>query len=171
MRAEQRPLVSAGTLLGIGLGGFVDGIVFHQVLQLHSMLTGRLPKTTIANVEINMFWDGIFHAVTWLMTALGVWLLFRAAQRRTVTWSSRTFVGSLALGWGLFNAVEGTIDHQILGLHHVVESLGLSVFDWAFLASGGGLAVAGWLAIRSDAGAAEDSSVVSGRTRPVTSRG
>jgi uncharacterized membrane protein len=26
----RRPLISAGTLLGIGLGGFVDGIVLHQ---------------------------------------------------------------------------------------------------------------------------------------------
>jgi uncharacterized membrane protein len=26
-------------LLGIGLGGFVDGIVLHQVLQWHHMLT------------------------------------------------------------------------------------------------------------------------------------
>jgi len=30
---------SAGILLGIGLGGFVDGIVLHQILQWHHMLT------------------------------------------------------------------------------------------------------------------------------------
>jgi nucleoside-diphosphate kinase len=29
-----------GILLGIGLGGFVDGIVLHQMLQWHHMLTG-----------------------------------------------------------------------------------------------------------------------------------
>ena len=28
-----------GLLLGVGLGGFVDGIVFHQVLQWHHVLT------------------------------------------------------------------------------------------------------------------------------------
>jgi uncharacterized membrane protein len=27
-------------LMGIGLGGFIDGIVLHQILQWHHMLTG-----------------------------------------------------------------------------------------------------------------------------------
>jgi uncharacterized membrane protein len=30
-----------GILLGIGLGGFVDGIVLHQILQWHHMLTSE----------------------------------------------------------------------------------------------------------------------------------
>lgn len=53
-----RPLIVSGIVLGIGLGGFVDGIVFHQLFQLHNMLTGRVPKTSVTNMEINMFWDG-----------------------------------------------------------------------------------------------------------------
>ena len=116
---DRRPLISAGTLLGIGLGGFVDGITLHQILQWHHMLSSRLPPTTLVNVEINMFWDGLFHAFTLAMTALGLALLWRAGQRADVPWSTRTFVGSLILGWGTFNLVEGTIDHQILGIHHV----------------------------------------------------
>jgi uncharacterized membrane protein len=148
MTADRRPLVTAGAVLGVGLGGFADGIAFHQLLQLHNMLTGRLPKDTIANVEINMFWDGMFHATTWLVTVAGVWLLFRVAQRRQADVPPRFFLGSLALGWGLFNLVEGVIDHHVLHLHHVVERLGPSVYDYAFLASGVILVVAGWLAVR-----------------------
>jgi uncharacterized membrane protein len=139
-----RPLVSAGTVLGIGLGGFVDGIVFHQLLQLHNMLTGWIPKTTIANVEINMFWDGLFHAATWLTTAVGVVMLFRAGERREVAWSRRAFAGALVFGWGLFNLVEGAIDHHLLGVHHVVEAAGLSIWDWAFLGSGAVFLALGW---------------------------
>ena len=30
---------SAGILLGVGLGGFFDGIVLHQLLQWHHMIT------------------------------------------------------------------------------------------------------------------------------------
>ena len=60
-----KPLIRAGIFLGIGMGGFFDGIVLHQLLQVHSMLTAKVPKDTIANVEINMFWDGMFHALTW----------------------------------------------------------------------------------------------------------
>jgi uncharacterized membrane protein len=47
-------------------------------------------------------------------------------------------------GWGLFNFVEGLIDHHVLHVHHVVERLGVSVWDWAFLGVGGiGLMVLG----------------------------
>lgn len=35
-----------------------------------------------------------------------------------------------------YNLVEGMIDHHILGIHHVVERLGLSMYDYIFLASG-----------------------------------
>jgi uncharacterized membrane protein len=133
----RRPLISAGTLLGIGMGGFVDGIVFHQILQVHAMLSARLPKTTLANVEVNMVWDGLFHAATWTVTALGIALLFRAGRRADVPWSGRTLFGSMVFGWGLFNLVEGVIDHHLLHVHHVYEPAGgVSIWDWLFLASG-----------------------------------
>jgi uncharacterized membrane protein len=149
MITNTRPLVSAGTLLGIGLGGFFDGILFHQLLQLHSMLSARLPKTSIPNLEVNMFWDGLFHAFTWITTLAGVALLFHAGGREDVPWSRRTFAGALLFGWGLFNFVEGVIDHHVLEVHHVVERLGTSVWDWAFLASGAILMAIGWMQIRT----------------------
>lgn len=146
---DYRPLITAGTILGIGMGGFVDGILFHQLLQVHNMLSAAVPKTTIANVEVNMFWDGLFHTFTWLMTALGIGLLWRAGKHAEVPWSTRAFVGSLFLGWGLFNLLEGIVDHYVLQIHHVVERLGLSVFDAAFVASGIIFIIGGLLAIRS----------------------
>jgi uncharacterized membrane protein len=82
-----KPLTRAGVFLGVGLGGFVDGILFHQILQIHAMLTARLPKDSIRNIEINMFWDGIFHSFTWAMTVVGLILLFRAHHVRNILWS------------------------------------------------------------------------------------
>ena len=41
-----------------------------------------------------------------------------------------------ALGWGLFNLVEGLIDHHLLHVHHVTETENHLVWDVAFLASG-----------------------------------
>ena len=146
---NRRPLIAAGTLLGIGMGGFVDGILFHQILQVHNMLSAKYPPTTLVNVEINMVWDGLFHALTWTMTALGLALLWRAGQRTDVPWSTRTFLGSMVLGWGLFNLVEGIIDHHLLNIHHVVERLGVSIWDFAFLGSGVVFIVGGWMLIRS----------------------
>ena len=77
----RRPLIAAGTLLGIGMGGFVDGILFHQLLQLHSMLSAQVTRSTVAGLEINMFWDGLFHVLTWTMTALGLALQVRRRLR------------------------------------------------------------------------------------------
>jgi uncharacterized membrane protein len=141
--------VAAGTLLGIGMGGFLDGISLHQILQLHNMLTGVRPKVTLADAEINMFWDGLFHALTWLMTALGLVLLFHAGKQREVPWSGKTLFGAMVMGWGLFNLVEGIIDHHILGIHHVVESMGLSIYDYAFLGSGVLFIGIGWSMVRA----------------------
>ncbi len=149
----RRPLIAAGTAIGIGMGGFVDGIVLHQLLQIHNMLSAKYPTRGIphdqlvVNLEINMFWDGLFHVLTWGMTALGIALLWRAAKNPDVTLKGSAFVGSLILGWGLFNLVEGIIDHHILHVHHVTETANHLMWDIAFLASGVGMIVVGLLVI------------------------
>ena len=148
-RSGFKPLIRAGVFLGIGMGGFFDGIVFHQLLQLHNMLTARMPKDTIPNIEVNMFWDGLFHAFTWSAVLIGLILLWRAVTKHRVLLSTKVYAGSMLLGWGLFNFIEGVIDHHILHLHHVVENLGVSVFDYAFLASGLILIGIGWSMVRT----------------------
>ena len=61
MSGSARPPRLPGFLLGVGLGGFVDGIVLHQILQWHHMLTGEnggeSPKT-VAGLEANTLVDG-----------------------------------------------------------------------------------------------------------------
>jgi hypothetical protein len=95
-RATHRgPLLASGLLLGTGLGGFVDGIVLHQILQWHNMLSSVRPPTTLVDMKINMVWDGLFHAFTWIVTAVGLGLLWRAGRREDVPWSGRTFVGAM----------------------------------------------------------------------------
>jgi uncharacterized membrane protein len=130
------PVVSAGILLGTGLGGFFDGILLHQILQWHNMLSTVRPPTDLVSMKVNMIWDGLFHAFTWIVTCLGVARLWRAGRRDDVPWSTRVFVGALILGWGLFNAIEGTIDHQLLGIHHVRPGPNEAAWDLAFLVLG-----------------------------------
>src|SRR4051794_41794286 len=66
-------------VMGLGLGGFVDGIVLHQVLQWHHMLTSTAghPMTTVAGLEANTLADGFFHLATWVIVAAGSWLMWR----------------------------------------------------------------------------------------------
>jgi uncharacterized membrane protein len=147
-RSVAGGIVSAGVFLGTGLGGFFDGILLHQILQWHNMLSSVRPPADLVSMKYNMVWDGLFHAFTWLMTSLGVWRLWRAGQRTDVVWSARTFVGSLVLGWGLFNFIEGLVDHQLLGIHHVHPGEGQLAWDLGFLAFGLLQIAAGFASIR-----------------------
>ncbi|HEY9891981.1 MAG TPA: DUF2243 domain-containing protein [Candidatus Sericytochromatia bacterium] len=142
-------LVAAGILIGAGLlAGFVDGILLHEILQWHHMITSIRPATNLSNLEINTLGDGLFHLGTWLMTVTGGVLLWRAGERRDVVWSGKIFGGSLLLGAGLFDVIEGIIDHQILGIHHVKPGPNQLVWDVGFLIFGAVLAIIGWIVLR-----------------------
>ena len=58
-----------------------------------------------------------------------------AAWRQGRTAPSWKFHGGLLLaGWGVFNLVEGLIDHHLLGVHHVRDDLGAPLsWDIGFL--------------------------------------
>lgn len=128
------PLTSAATVLGIGIGGFIDGIVLHQILQWHEMLSNKLPPTTYVTKSVNMFWDGIFHSFTLLVVLTGIILLWKLLSRRDIDRSANLLAGGLLLGWGLFNIVEGIIDHHLLKLHNVRElTPNIDAWNYGFL--------------------------------------
>ena len=147
---QSAPLIVAGIFLGIGLGGFFDGIVLHQILQWHHMLSNIRPLTTMSNIDMNTIWDGLFHAFDWIMTVIGVVLLWRAGGREDVPWSSNIYFGSILIGAGLFNVVEGVIDHHILGIHHVKPGPNQLIWDLGFLALGALLVVVGLVLVQKN---------------------
>jgi uncharacterized membrane protein len=149
----QRPLVVGGIWLGLGLGGFFDGIVFHQILQWHHMLTSAgYPPTSVANLNLNTLADGLFHAATYLFTLIGLVVLWRASTRSGIIWVARVLIGAILIGWGVFNLVEGLIDHQLLGIHHVRDDLpqGPAKLGWdvGFLVWGLLMLAIGWRLVR-----------------------
>jgi uncharacterized membrane protein len=133
---SYRPLILAGLVLGLGQGGFFDGIVFHQLLQWHHMFSSIETDMTIAGMELNTFGDGLFHLFDWLLTLVGIFLLWRAGQQAKDAWSGRVFIGALLLGAGLFNLVEGILDHHLLGIHHLKPGAHEFLWDLGFLGSG-----------------------------------
>ena len=137
MDMKTSPLERAGFVLGIGLGGFADGIILHQLLQWHHMVctTATCEVHTLAEFKKQTFQDGLFHLAMWLTVIGGVVMLFRALARSPLEASGKTLVGSLFVGWGCFNLIEGIINHHILGLHHVISgSPHQLTADLAFLA-------------------------------------
>lgn len=126
----------------------MDGIVLHQILQWHHMVShvAEYPVTTVAGLEVNTFGDGLFHVATWFLvlagsiSAIAAWRQGRLAPN----WSFH--FGLVLTGWGIFNLVEGLIDHQLLGVHHVRDDLGAPLgWDLAFLVFGVVLVAGGWL--------------------------
>lgn len=159
--ARTRGITAPGIVLGVGLGGFVDGILLHQILQWHHLLTSTdtdrigvpyYPADTVHGLKINTLWDGLFHTFTWLMVLTGLGLLYsRVQHERGRVWRSGVLGGWVLFGWGLFNVVEGLVDHQILAIHHVRGGAHQVAWDVSFLAFGVALIAVGWVVQRSAA--------------------
>jgi len=151
--AEREFPVSAGILFGLGLGGFFDGIVLHQLLQWHHMVTSAgYPADSVENLELNTLLDGVFHASTYVFVVLGLVMLWRTAHRTHLWWSGKLLLGTILMGFGIFNLVEGIIDHHLLGLHHVNETVPREqwvYWDIGFLVWGALMLVGGWMLYRS----------------------
>jgi uncharacterized membrane protein len=107
------------------------------------------PARCDASHEVNMFWDGMFHVLTWSMCVVGIGLLWSAAKRGARLPSTLSFAGWILMGAGGFNLFEGVIDHHLLQLHHVKELPDPLAWDLGFLALGGLLLIAvGWVVVR-----------------------
>lgn len=147
--AGRGRLLAAGVLLGVGLGGFFDGIVLHQILQWHHLVSTPTPPDTLENLEANTLADGLFHAATWVVTVAGVFVLATANGARQAAGGRRVLLGAALAGWGGFNLVEGLIDHHLLQLHHVRPGPDELLYDLGFLAWGAVMVVAGVVIARS----------------------
>ena len=151
----KAPAKAPAFLFGVGIGGFVDGIVLHQLLQWHHMLshTESGDPKTVAGLELNTLADGVFHSGMWVLVvaAAALTVLARRQGRLSPGWS---FHSGLALaGWGVFNVVEGLVNHQLLGIHHVRDDLGGPLaWDLGFLGLSLLMIAAGWLLHRRPSG-------------------
>jgi uncharacterized membrane protein len=123
--AAEGPLLSPAILLGIGLGGLLDGVVLHQILQWHHVLSadGCCPTTTVAGLEDNTLADGVFHLTVLIVTCAGAVAALTAWREGRLAPPWRAQIGGLLVGWGIFNLIDSA-NHFILEIHHVRDDLG-----------------------------------------------
>jgi uncharacterized membrane protein len=97
--------------------------------------------------------DGLFHAATYVFVVTGLIVVWRTARRRHLRWSSKLLAGTMLIGFGAFNLVEGLVNHhQLLGLHHVNETAPREqwiYWDVGFLVWGAAMLIGGWAVYRS----------------------
>ncbi len=132
-----------GTVLGFALGGFFDGILLHQILQWHHLLS-LVPG--LDDLRLQILWDGYFHALMYLLAAAGIWGLWRAG-RCAPDARGRTLVGAVAIGFGLWHVADAVLSHWILGIHRIrPDSPAPLAWDLLWLAGFGLVPVLlGWL--------------------------
>ena len=133
--AAAPPSRTSGLLYGLGLGGFVDGILLHEVLQWHHMVSSEYPTDTVAGLEVNTLADGLFHVATWF-------LVLAASIAALVAWLQahlKVLPAQLA-------PTPPSQDQQVRGVHHVRDDLGGPLsWDIGFLVLGALLVIGGWL--------------------------
>ncbi len=147
------PLVRAGLVLGMGFGGLADGIILHSILGWHHLIcagaTTYCQPTSVEQLQLENTEDGYFDLALWLVLLAGTAMIFNASRISGGAWSGRVLLGSMLIGSGLFNFIEGLVDHQILGIHHVLPGTQHQLlFDMLYLANGALFVVCGSLLVR-----------------------
>ena len=130
----------------------MDGIVLHQILGWHHLICANAlcRPASISQLQLENTQDGYFHLALWLVSLVGTAMLFFAARQSEPACHGRVLFGAMLAGAGLFNFVEGLVDHQILGIHHVLPGDPHQfLFDMLFLASGVFLVAIGTRLVRS----------------------
>ncbi|MDZ5471706.1 DUF2243 domain-containing protein [Bacillus sp. 31A1R] len=127
----KRKFISIGSfILGFGFFGALDGIIFHQILQWHSVIM----DTTRAGQIVS---DGVFHLAVTIALVIGGFLLWLGGNPTEHTKGLRMLIGGFLIGGGTFNFVEGIINHHILQIHRVKPGdPNALMYDLLFLASG-----------------------------------
>ena len=139
----------ASVVVGFGLGGLFDGIVLHQILQWHHLISTKLPPDDLAALQANTLADGIFHQVMWVIVVVGVVLLVR--DRPTIARPAfRDLTAGVLIGFGLFNLVDEAVFHVALDLHHIRPGPDVVFWDLAFTGWGIAMILLGlWLLRRA----------------------
>lgn len=150
-RGDDRSVLLAGGVIGFGFGGLVDVLVFHLVLRVHHLISGIVSPTTRRGLQLNLVADGLFSLAMMAIMTTGFVLFWRALPLSDESRSLGLFGGASVAGVGAFNFYDGTIDHYVLGLHHVTQwPPNPDVFDVLWVVGSIVLLAAGVLTIRAE---------------------
>lgn len=138
-------LLWAGYLLGFALGGFFDGILLHQVLQWHHLLTA-VERPPFKDIKIQLLADGIFHVLMYVIAIVALRSLWKAKQDYAVPNADRMLLANVFIGFGTWHILDGVLSHWILSIHHIrMDSEHVLLWDllW-FFTFGVAFVLIGW---------------------------
>jgi uncharacterized membrane protein len=143
----------SGYLLGFALGGFFDGILLHQILQWHHLLSG-VEGEAFRDIRVQILADGVFHALMYVVAAIGLVLLWRARREFAAAGADRLLFANVLVGFGLWHIIDGILSHWILGIHRIrMDTANPLFWDLVWLVVFGVVPLLiGWLMRRNSAG-------------------
>ena len=148
---NDRSVLLAGGVIGFGLGGLLDVLLFHLVLRAHHLISGIVPPTTPEGLQLNLVADGLFSLAMVGIAIVGFVPLWRALPLSDRSRALGLLTGAFVTGVGAFNFYDGTIDHYVLGLHHVTQwPPNPDIFDVLWIIGSMVLLAAGVLTIRAE---------------------
>jgi uncharacterized membrane protein len=146
------PLRLPSFLLGFALGGFLDGILLHQILQWHHVVSG---VTDAADLRLQTWADGLFHAAHYLLMVAGLVMLHRRRRVLAEPGAGRLVTGWALLGFGAWHLLDAVLNHWLLGLHRINELVADPLpWDLVFFGLGCAAVLLGWLLLRRGGGGA-----------------
>ncbi|RYF65684.1 MAG: DUF2243 domain-containing protein, partial [Comamonadaceae bacterium] len=150
--SARRALRAPGLLLGIALGGFFDGILLHQVLQWHHLLSDA-DWARAHGLGFQLLADGLFHALMYVLALAGLGWLW--ARRRALgdSQAGQALVAWLLAGFGAWHVADALLSHWLLGIHRVRSDVANPLlWDLGWLAVFGVLPLlSGWLRLAAHA--------------------
>jgi len=106
----------AGLLLGFALGGFFDGILLYQILQWHHLLSN---VDAVRDMRLQIMFDGLFHALMYVIAFVGVMKLWRARRAVNGPGSGKWLWGNAFLGFGAWHIADSVLSHWVTGIHRI----------------------------------------------------
>lgn len=132
---HPRAFTWAGYTLGFAMSGFFDGILLHQILQWHHLLSG-IEGGALGDLRLQVMADGAFHALMYVIAAIGMWLLYRSRDALSIANAPRHLLANFWIGFGVWHVVDAVLSHWITGIHRIrMDSPNPLLWDliWLFL--------------------------------------
>lgn len=145
--AFEPGLRRAALALGFAAGGFFDGILLHQILQWHHLLSA-LDDPAFGDIRVQILADGLFHALMYVVGAAGIFLLWRARHGLERPGAGRLLAAGALVGFGAWHILDAVLSHWVLGIHRIRMDTGnrlLWDLIWFFV-FGVAFVLAGWWA-------------------------
>ena len=104
-------------LLGFALGGFFDGILLHQILQWHHLLSGL--DGAAGDLRFQILADGLFHLMMYVVALVGAVMLVSARAAGAPIPATSGILRLALIGFGSWHVSDAVPSHWLLGLHRI----------------------------------------------------